>query len=178
MERLIQSQFAATVLCWTQDSEVRRVEVVRAFAHNSPYLDITQYPHADFLFSENTRMKKTTAEHIADRLNFLMASNADLNTNQKVEDRSGVSKNTVRRLRGAEGGVDVSLAKVEMVAAAFGLTLSEFVAPAGSSNGIDADELVLIHKYRQLKHKKDKEEVLFFVSAKSSINKLLDGPND
>ena len=60
-------------------------------------------------------MRKTTRENIADRLEYLMKVNPDLSTNQKIEERSGVSKNTVRRLRLRED-VDVSLANTEAVA--------------------------------------------------------------
>lgn len=178
MELQTPMRFPATVLCWTQDSEVLKIEVSRSFAHNNPYLDFlqdantdTEYPHMGFCSDDNSEMGKTTKENIADRLEYLMRVNPDLSTNQKIEDRSGVSKNTVRRLRMREE-VDVSLANTEAVANAFGLSLAEFVSAPGQNNGLDADELVLIHKYRQLSQKKDKDEVLFFASSKAAIKKL------
>ena len=52
MELQTPLRFHATVLCWTQGSEVQKIEVSRSFAHNNPYLDFLQgansaieYPH-------------------------------------------------------------------------------------------------------------------------------------
>lgn len=42
MELRTPMRFHATVLCWTQDSEVQKIEVSRSFAHNNPYLDFLQ----------------------------------------------------------------------------------------------------------------------------------------
>ena len=57
MELQTPMRFPATVLCWTQDSEVLKIEVSRSFAHNNPYLDFLQgansaigYPHPDIYF--------------------------------------------------------------------------------------------------------------------------------
>ena len=57
MELRTPMRFHATVLCWTQDSEVQKIEVSRSFAHNNPYLDFLQgansaieYPHLDIYF--------------------------------------------------------------------------------------------------------------------------------
>ena len=55
MELQTPLRFHATVLCWTQGSEVQKIEVSRSFAHNNPYLDFLQgansaieYPHMGF----------------------------------------------------------------------------------------------------------------------------------
>ena len=57
MELQTPMRFPATVLCWTQDSEVLKIEVSRSFAHNNPYLDFLQgansaieYQHPDIYF--------------------------------------------------------------------------------------------------------------------------------
>ena len=57
MELQTPLRFHATVLCWTQGSEVQKIEVSRSFAHNNPYLDFLQgansaieYPNTDFYF--------------------------------------------------------------------------------------------------------------------------------
>ncbi len=42
MELQTPLRFHATVLCWTQGSEVQKIEVSRSFAHNNPYLDFLQ----------------------------------------------------------------------------------------------------------------------------------------
>lgn len=173
MELLTQSRFDATVLYWTQGTEVQKIEVSRSYGHNNPYMDITQYPHVDFCVGENSGMEKTTRENIAERLEYLRRVNPDLSTNDKIAERAEIGTNTVRRLRLNEEN-DVGIANVEAVARVFGLTLAEFVSPPGNHNGLDADELVLLHKYRQLKHQKDKDEVLLFASAKLALNKLKD----
>lgn len=62
-------RFHATVLCWTQGSEVQKIEVSRSFAHNNPYLDFLQgansaieYPHMGFdnYFWHKTRQSSST----------------------------------------------------------------------------------------------------------------------
>ena len=75
-------RFHATVLCWTQGSEVQKIEVSRSFAHNNPYLDFLQgansaieYPHMGFENYDNSYLRKTTRENIADRLEYLMNVN-------------------------------------------------------------------------------------------------------
>ena len=62
MELQTPTRFLATVLCWTQDSEVLKIEVSRSFAHNNPYLDFLQgansaieYPHMGFDNYDNNR---------------------------------------------------------------------------------------------------------------------------
>ena len=48
MELQTPLRFHATVLCWTQGSEVQKIEVSRSFAHNNPYLDFLQGANTDF----------------------------------------------------------------------------------------------------------------------------------
>ena len=88
MELQTPLRFHATVLCWTQGSEVQKIEVSRSFAHNNPYLDFLQgansaieYPRMGFDNYDNSNMRKTTRENIADRLEYLMKVNPDLSTN-------------------------------------------------------------------------------------------------
>ena len=82
MELQTQLRFHATVLCWTQGSEVQKIEVSRSYAQNNPYLDFLQgansdieYPHMGFDNYDNSNMRKTTRENIADRLEYLMNVN-------------------------------------------------------------------------------------------------------
>lgn len=56
MELQTPLRFHATVLCWTQGSEVQKIEVSRSFAHNNPYLD--------FLQGANSAMSKNTVRRL------------------------------------------------------------------------------------------------------------------
>ena len=53
MELRTPMRFHATVLCWTQDSEVQKIEVSRSFAHNNPYLDFLQGANTDAVANVN-----------------------------------------------------------------------------------------------------------------------------
>jgi len=173
MEPLTQQRFLANVVCSLRGCEVQNLEVSRSFAQNTPHLETLQSPHVDFFHWQNNVMGKTTRQNIADRLDYLIKVSPDLSTNVKVAARARVGENTVRRLRLNED-IDVSISNVEAVAQAFGISLAEFVSPPGRNNGLDADELVLLHKYRQLDQRKDKDEVLFFASSKAAIRRLQD----
>ena len=53
MELQTPLRFHATVLCWTQGSEVQKIEVSRSFAHNNPYLDFLQGANTDAVANVN-----------------------------------------------------------------------------------------------------------------------------
>lgn len=148
---------------------------VRSCGYCRPYLDILQYPQLDFNLPENQTMKKSAREIAADRIDYLMKVTPSLDTNEKIGERSGLSANTVRRIRGKED-IDPSIGKVEAVANAFGLTLAELVSDPGSQFGFSTEEIVLIHKLRGMT-KKDQDEVLFFAASKAAINKMMNDPD-
>ena len=76
----------------------------------------------DSYMNDNSRMSKITKRNMSERLNKLMSENPSMDTIKKVAARSGVSFGTVRRIRNAEPN-DPSIAHVEAVAKAFGLSL-------------------------------------------------------
>lgn len=64
---------------------------------------------------------------LADNLERLIAKNPHLSTNKAIEERSGVSRSTVQRIRAKEE-VSPSIDKVEAIASAFNVTASELLS--------------------------------------------------
>lgn len=118
-------------------------------------------------------MEKTLKKTMADRLDHLMRVTPSLDTLQKIAAKSGVSYGTVRRIRNADP-VDIGLSNYEDVAKCFGLSLIEFLGAPGGDLSLSSNEFVLLQKFRTLSEK-DQNEVMFYVSSKSAINKVMEG---
>ena len=120
---------------------------------------------------QNHRMAITVKKIMSERLTHLMRVTPDLDTLQKVADRSGVSYGTVRRIKVADD-VDVSISNAEEVARTFGLTLIEFISNPGEGFKLSPDEFTLLQQFKQM-DAKDRTEVLFYVSSKAAITKMM-----
>jgi transcriptional regulator with XRE-family HTH domain len=120
---------------------------------------------------ENLAMN--TKQKMADRLNNLMRLHPDLDTLEKIEERSGVSYNTVRRIRKPDS-TNVSIQNVEDVAKVFGLTLAEFVGDPGNGVNLSPEEFTLLKTFREL-DAKDRSEIIFFAQMKKARPKGLLG---
>lgn len=92
---------------------------------------------------------------------------------EKVSKKSGVGKNTIRRIKIADD-VNVSIDNVESIAKAFSLSLAEFVSPPGEAGGLSAAEIVLLQKFRELDDK-DQSEASFFISSKLAFARMKKG---
>ena len=115
----------------------------------------------DFYMDDNSRMSEITKRNMSERLNKLMSENPSMDTIKKVAARSGVSFGTVRRIRNAEPN-DPSIAHVEAVAKAFGLSLVEFVSAPNEGRGITEQERQLIADLRCLSPE-DAQQVMYAV---------------
>lgn len=175
-------QFGEAVPCSYQGVAKRKEE----FAHSScghfnPDLDIKQRvkpdatcSHVDISIVQNQLTMKPVKQIMAERMEHLMRMTPALDTLKKVEAKSGVSYGSVRRVRVADE-VDVSISQLEKIAHAFGLSLTEFMSDPGSNNGMSADEIILLQKFRELDDKKDRDEVLFLVSNKVAFSRMKAG---
>lgn len=115
-------------------------------------------------------MDRTTKEIIVERLNHLMRVTPEIDTLTKLSEKSGVGYGTIQRLM-SNSESDITIQKVEKIAECFGLSFDELVARPGTVKGLDDEELSLLMAYRSL-DKKDRDEVRFFTSSKSLINKM------
>lgn len=100
---------------------------------------------------DNSGMSETTRRYMSERLSRLMRESQDLDTLERVAKRAGVSYGTVRRIK-TNDPTDVQLGNVEDVAAAFGMTLIEFVSPYDSKAELSAEERQAIKNLRELDH--------------------------
>lgn len=123
----------------------------------------------DFFIMQNLEMTTKLKKLMADRLTTLMRVDPNLDTLEKVAAKSGVSYGSVRRVKVADEG-DVSISSIERIAAAFGLTLAEFIGQPGSIE-LTPLEMSLLTSFRKLSDK-DKAEVMFFASNKSAISQV------
>lgn len=98
---------------------------------------------------ENIYMSKQTKQTMAARLKHLMSRTPGLDTNAKVAARSGVSYGTVRRIRLAED-TDVQIGHVEAIAAAFGMSLIEFISDFDERREPTVSERCVINDLRAL----------------------------
>lgn len=173
------SQSAEAGPCSYQGTAKRRGEFDRSSCeHFNPDLDITQRvkpdatcSHVDISIVQNQLTMKSVKQIMAERLNHLMRMTPALDTLKKIEAKSGVSYGSVRRVRVADE-VDVAISQLEKIANAFGLSLTEFMSDPDDSNGLSADEIVLLQKFRELDDKKDRDEVLFLVSNKVAFSRM------
>lgn len=172
MERQILLRFHGDDPCSHQGIAKRtEAEALFSCGHSNPYLDIDQCSHMDFPIVQNMQMAKSIKEIMAERLTYLMRVTPAFDTLQKIATRSKVSYGTVRRIKTA-AEVDASISNIEKVAACFNLSLIEFISQPGEPGGLDAEETVLIQKFRSL-NSKDRTEVLFFASSKAAINQVM-----
>jgi transcriptional regulator with XRE-family HTH domain len=123
----------------------------------------------DSYMNDNSRMSEITKRNMSERLNKLMSENPSMDTIKKVASRSGVSFGTVRRIRNAEPN-DPSIAHVEAVAKAFGLSLIEFVS-APNEGQITEQERQLIADLRCLSPE-DAQQVVYGVKSIANLRRL------
>ena len=119
-------------------------------------------------------MANTVKKTMSERLTHLMRVTPDLDTLQKVADHSGVSYGTVRRIKVGDD-VNVSISNAEEVAHCFGLTLIEFISNPGEGFVLSPDEFSLLQQFKQMSDK-DRTEILFYVSSKVAITKMMGNP--
>jgi transcriptional regulator with XRE-family HTH domain len=125
-----------------------------------------QWPHVDYPNEDNLRMGKAR-ETAARNLARLMESSR-LDTLQKVADKSGVGYGTVRRVKLAD--VSVTIDNLEAIAAAFGLSLVEFLA--------DADATPVERTCRDVAHmlaalpEADRAQIVTYVTLRTELRSV------
>lgn len=124
----------------------------------------------DSYMRDNPRMSEIIKRNMSERLNKLMSKDPNMDTIPKVAAKSGVSYGTVRRIRNAEPN-QPSIANVEAVAKAFGLTLIEFVSDPNDTLAITEQERQLIADLRCLSPE-DAQQVVYGVKHIANLRRL------
>jgi transcriptional regulator with XRE-family HTH domain len=100
-------------------------------AEIKPIYGYLQYPHMGDCFVNNPHMD--IAAIISANLRDWMAETPALDTFKKLSAKSGVGFGTVQRAKNGDGNITVE--KLEAIAAVFGRTAAELVTPSAGSQG-------------------------------------------